>query len=122
MATAKKTTSKKSASKKEPTKKQTLFFSAWKKDFQDRWHRNPSRYTLGTVILVVVVATAALFIFNKGIFLAGNINGKLITTPQFYSELTKNSGQEVFDSLVRDTLIKQEATKKGVSVSEKEVD
>ncbi|OGY25120.1 MAG: hypothetical protein A2Z11_01315 [Candidatus Woykebacteria bacterium RBG_16_43_9] len=122
MATAKRTTAKKSALKKETTKKQTLFFSAWKKDFQDRWHKNPSRYTLGTVILVVVVVTAALFIFNKGIFLAGNINGKLITTPQFYSELTKNSGQEVFDSLVRDTLIKQEATKKGVSVSEKEVD
>ncbi len=121
MAVSKKSTSKPSAPKKK-TVRVSFNFSSWKQDFRKRWDNNPSIYTLGTVVLLVVIFIALLFIFNKSLFLAGTINGKFITTPQFYSKLTKNSGEEVFESLVQDTLIKQEAAKKGVSASEEEID
>lgn len=122
MAVSKKSSTKSPAPKKKTTKKFSLDFSSWKKGFRKRWDKNPSIYTLGTVILLVVIFLALMFISNKSLFLAGTINGKFITTPQFYSELTKSSGEEAFESLIQETLIKQEAAKKGVSASEEEID
>lgn len=122
MATTKKITAKTTAPKQKAANKGASFFSEWKKDFLRRWHNNPSLYTIGTVVLVFVIATTLLFIYNKGLFLAGSINGKFITTPQFYSELTKARGEEVFDTMVREILIKQEAAKKDIAVDDKEID
>jgi foldase protein PrsA len=122
MATTKKNAAKTAAPKQRSPKKGAPFFSEWKKDFLRRWHNSPSLYTLGTVVLIVIIATALLFIYNKSLFLAGSINGRFVTTPEFYSELVKSSGEEVFESIVRNSLIKQEATKKEVTVSEKEID
>ena len=122
MAATKKSAHKSSAPKKKVSKKPYFNFSEWKKNLKNNWHSNPSLYTLGTIIVVVIVAAALLFWFNKGLFLAGSINGKLITTPEFYSKLSKSSGQEVFDSLVQETLIKQEAVKKGITASDKKID
>lgn len=121
MAATKKSAHKSSAPKKKVSKKPYFNFSEWKKNLKKNWHSNPSFYTLGTIIVVVIVATALLFWFNKGLFLAGSINGKLVTTPEFYSKLSKSSGQEVFDSLVQETLIKQEAIKKGITASDKKI-
>ena len=121
MAKAVKTSSKKAAPKKTNKNKVSDFFYAWKKDFRGRWQKNPSLYTLGATVLVVVIVLVLLFWYNKGLFLAGNISGKLITTPQFYSKLTKANGEEVFDSMIRETLIKQEAAKKEIVASEKEI-
>lgn len=122
MAATKKSAHKSSAPKKKVSKKPYFNFSEWKNNLKKNWHSNPSFYTLGTIIVVVIVAAALLFWFNKGLFLAGSINGKLITTPEFYSKLSKSSGQEVFDSLVQETLIKQEAVKKGITASDKKID
>lgn len=121
MAATKKTTHKSPAPQKKATKKTYFNFSEWKKNLKKNWNSNPSLYTLGTTVVVVIVAAALLFWFNKGLFLAGSINGKLVTTPEFYSKLTKSSGQEVFDSLVQETLIKQESVKKGITASDKEI-
>lgn len=122
MAATKKSAHKSSAPQKKVSKKPYFNLSEWKKNLKKNWHSNPSFYTLGTIIVVVIVAAALLFWFNKGLFLAGSINGKLITTPEFYSKLSKSSGQEVFDSLVQETLIKQEAVKKGITASDKKID
>ena len=122
MAATKKTTHKSPAPLRKTTKKTYFNFSEWKKNLKRNWNSNPSLYTLGTTLVVVIVAAALLFWFNKGLFLAGSINGKLVTTPEFYSKLTKGSGEEVFDSLVQETLIKQEAVKKGITASDKKID
>lgn len=122
MAATKKSAHKPSTLKKKVSKKPYFNFSEWKKNLKNNWHSNPSFYTLGTIIVVIIVAAALLFWFNKGLFLAGSINGKLVTTPEFYSKLSKSSGQEVFDSLVQETLIKQEAVKKGIAASDKKID
>src|SRR4030067_12916 len=119
MAVTKKST-KPSAPKKRTTRV-SFDFSAWRRNFKKSWQKNPSLYTLGTTFIVVIIALGLLFWFQRSLFLAGIINGRLITTPQFYSKLAKSGGEEVFQSLVQDTLIKQEAAKKGVSVSEKEI-
>jgi len=119
MAVTKKSTKPPAPKKRAP---QVSFdFSAWQKNFKKSWQKSPSLYTLGTTIMVVIIALGLLFWFQRSLFLAGNINGRLITTPQFYSKLAKSGGEEVFQSIVQDTLIKQEAAKKGVSVSEKEI-
>ena len=122
MAATKKIPHKSSAPKKKAVKKVSFNFSEWKGKLKKNWDRNPSIFTLSTTIVVVVVAIAILFWFNKGLFLAGSINGKLVTTPEFYSKLSKSNGQEVFDSLVQKTLIKQEAVKKGITASDKKID
>ncbi|MEX0621907.1 MAG: SurA N-terminal domain-containing protein [Candidatus Woykebacteria bacterium] len=119
MATQRKTTRKQPASKNTSS---PSFFSAWRKDFKGRWNRNPSAYTLGTTVLLVIIFLAVLFIFNKGIFLAGTINGRFVATPTFYAKLAKNSGDEVWESLVRESLIKQEAAKKNLTSSDKDVE
>lgn len=121
MAATKKTAKKSSAPKKKTTKKPSFNLSEWKNNLKKNWDSNPSLYTLGTTIIVIIAVIAILFFYNKGLFLAGSINGKLVTTPEFYSKMSKNSGQEVFDSLVQETLIKQEAVKKGITASDKKV-
>ena len=119
MAATKKSTKASAPTKR--TNRVSFDFSAWQKNFKKNWQKNPSLYTLVTTIVVVIIALALLFWFQRSLFLAGTINGRLVTTPQFYAELTKNSGEEVFDVIVRETLIKQEAVKKGVAASEKEI-
>ena len=124
MAATKKTATK-TANLKKVSRKSNRFafdFSSLPKNFKNRWRQRPHAYSASAIILLVAIAFALLFVFNRGLFLAGTINGRWITTWQFYSKLSTANGEEVFDGLVRETLIKQEATKKGLSASAKEVD
>lgn len=132
MAAAKKTTKKtQPAPKIKRIKKTSLNFSKIKpnlnlkplwENYKQSLAKHPSLFTLGAVVIVVIVALGLLFIFRRGIFLAGSVDGHLVTTPSFYSELVKAHGSEVFDNITRDTLIQQEADKKKLTVSSKEVD
>lgn len=122
MAKTVKTATKPAASKKDPRKRFSFNFASLPKNLKKRWGQRPIAYSISALILLVAVAFALLFVFNKGLFLAGTINGRWVTSWQFYSKLTEASGEEVFDTIVRETLIKQEAVKNGVSATEKEVD
>ena len=92
-----------------------------RKNLKERYEKNKARYIVGAVAFLIVLGIFSLFWFNKGLFLAGTINGRLITTPEFYSKLSKTSGEEVFNSIIQETLINQEAINKGISVSEEEI-
>ena len=122
MATANKTRTKTTAPKKTSQKKFVFNLASLPKNLKQRWGQRPHAYSASAFVLLIAIIFALLFVFNKGLFLAGAINGKLVTTPAFYSKLTEASGEEVFDTIVRETLIKQEAVKNGVSATEKEVD
>ena len=111
---------KKPTTKKSKTKP-LIDFNRIQKLLKDKYNKNKVLYKTGAIIALILVLVFSLFWFNKGLFLAGTINGTLITTPEFYSKLSKANGEEVFDLLVRETLINQEATSKGVSVTEEEV-
>ena len=122
MAKTVKTAIKPAASKKDTRKKLPFNFASLPKNLKRRWGQRPHAYSASAFVLLIAIIFALLFVFNKGLFLAGTINGKWVTTPAFYSKLTEASGEEVFDTIVRETLIKQEAVKNGVSATEKEVD
>lgn len=101
--------------------KPLINISRIRKNLKERYEKNKARYVVGAIAFLIVLGIFSLFWFNKGLFLAGTINGRLITTPEFYSKLSKTSGEEVFNSIIQETLINQEAVNKGISVSEEEI-
>ena len=92
------------------------------KTLRNKYNQKPLFYWTGVIIILILVVLFSLFWFKKSIFLAGTINGRLVTTPQFYSKLAQSNGEEVFDAIVRETLIKQEAAKKGLEASTDDID
>ncbi len=71
-------------------------------------------------LLVVIVAVIAFAL--KGLFIAALVNGEPITRLAVIQELEKQGGKQTLSSLVNQALIMQEAKKKNVTVSQKEVD
>jgi parvulin-like peptidyl-prolyl isomerase len=103
-------------------KKSNFNLSAIRTNAKNRWDKHPSLYPLGVSLVVIILLLAALFIFRRGFFVAGTVNSRIVTTPEFYVRLAKSGGEATFDSIVRDTLIRQEAEKKNVTVSSSEID
>lgn len=91
-------------------------------NIKGRYQSNPPFYFTISLFALIIVATLITLWFNKGFIVAGTVNGELITTPEFYGKLVANNGQEVFDSTVREVLINQEAKKKGIEVTQAEID
>jgi len=121
MATAKKTAS----TTKNPSTNSTrvrINLSNWRKSVAKSYSNSPGAYKTGFVIILIVIVVGIFGWFNKGIFVAGNINGHIVTTPSFYNSLVKADGSQVFDSVVQETLIKQEASKKKITASKAEID
>jgi len=57
-----------------------------------------------------------------GWFVAASVNGEPISRLELIKQLEKQGGQQVIDSLVSKALVYQEAQKKNVQVSEKDID
>lgn len=90
-------------------------------------HHKPEQVTLRlskrTVrIIVTVLVIAALGYYGKGFFVAASVNGTLISRLAVVKELEAVSGKQALDSLIAQTLIKAEARKKGITVTDQEVD
>ena len=74
------------------------------------------------MLVLIIVVLGTILWFNKGLIVAGNVNGQIVTTPQFYNKLVKADGTAVFDSLVQEILIKQEASKKRIKATKEDID
>lgn len=74
------------------------------------------------VIIVSVVIIGALAFYYKGLFIAATVNGSPISRFAVIRELEKESGKKTLDALITETLINDEIRKKGVTVSNDEVD
>ncbi|OGD85897.1 hypothetical protein A2Z23_02970 [Candidatus Curtissbacteria bacterium RBG_16_39_7] len=127
MATVKKTTTaiEETPVEKVPktTPKKSIFnLFSLRKNLKKWYGKRPRLYLGIVIILIILIGLSSLFWFNKSLFLAGNINGRVLTSLQFYSDLKKAAGEKVFDSIVRETLVKQEAAKLGISVSNEDID
>ncbi len=72
-----------------------------------------------TLIIVVLAVLAVLF---RGLFIAALVNGQPITRLAVIQDLEKQGGKQTLSSLVNQSLILQEAKKKNITVSQKEVD
>lgn len=72
-------------------------------------------------LLVILVAAALIYTF-RSVIVAATVNGQAISRLSVVKEAEKQAGKQALDSLVRNTLIEQEAKKQKVTVSEKEID
>lgn len=73
------------------------------------------------IILILVVVSLALFLGNKYL-VAGWVNNKPITRFELNSQLNKRYGKDMLEELIVEKLIKEEALKRNVSVSQEEID
>lgn len=69
-----------------------------------------------------IVAVGALVYFGRSLFVAAVVNGQPISRLAIVKEAEKQSGRQALDTIVRNTLIEQEASKANVTVSEQEID
>ncbi len=69
-----------------------------------------------------VLVLGFLAYLNAGLFLVALVNNKPVWRTELIKQLEKQGGKQVTDMLVNKLLIYQEASKKGVSVSEQDVE
>jgi len=74
------------------------------------------------IIILAVILIGALLYAGRGLFIAATVNGEPISRLAIVSELERQSGKQALDSMVTKTLILQEAKKRNVSVTEREID
>lgn len=75
---------------------------------------------IGLIVLVLVILTALIY-FAKSLIFAAFVNGQPITRLAVVNDLETHYGKQSLDTLVTQTLIFQEAKKKNISISDKEV-
>lgn len=73
------------------------------------------------VPVIVVVLLVLLYIF-KSAFVVAMVNGQPISRARFNQELEAQAGKQVMDSLVTETLVEQEASRRHITVSQSELD
>lgn len=73
-------------------------------------------------IPLIIVILIVIAFFLKGLFIVALVNGQPITRLSVIRELEKQGGRQTISSLVNQALILQEAKKKNVVVSQKEID
>ncbi|HSW48077.1 MAG TPA: SurA N-terminal domain-containing protein [Candidatus Saccharimonadales bacterium] len=73
--------------------------------------------------LIIVILLVGFLVFKyRGLFVAAVVNGQPISRMEVVKETEKQSGKQVINNLVRNTLIEQEAKKQNVTVTDKEID
>jgi len=74
------------------------------------------------LIGIGIVALAALLYTYRSLFIVATVNGQPISRLTLIQELEKQGGKQTLATLVTKTLIAQEAAKKNISVSQKQID
>lgn len=72
--------------------------------------------------LGVVILLAGLLYFFRGWFVVAAVNGHPISRVAFNHALEQQDGKTILNSLITQSLIEQEATKKHITVSQAEID
>jgi foldase protein PrsA len=127
MAAKKATKTTKKAVKATPVKKTSVkksnFFQQTQKSvlsYLDDLKKN--RKKQATLLGAVVLLGLALLLYtNMGLVVAATVNNKPIWRWQLVGELEKQGGKQVLDNLVTQQLILQESQKKGVTVTEEDL-
>lgn len=74
------------------------------------------------VMIGVVVFLFALAFFFRGFFIAASVNGRPIARIKIVQELERQGGKNVLDQQVSEILLLQEAKRRKITVSEKEIE
>jgi len=72
-------------------------------------------------LTVVAIGLVALFFTNKGLLIAGMVNGKPIFRWELNKVLTSRFGQQTLEQMISERLIGDAATKEGVVVTPEEI-
>lgn len=71
---------------------------------------------------IVIILVAALLYTFRSLFIVATVNGQPISRLTVVTELEKQGGKQTLTTLVTKTLIEQEAAKKRITVSQKDID
>lgn len=74
------------------------------------------------ILAIIVILIAAIVFFGKGLFIAATVNGQPVSRLAIIRDLEAQSGKATLDSIITRTLVIQEANKKNITVSEKDID
>jgi len=73
------------------------------------------------MFLIAAIVLAGLYFF-KHLFIVALVNGQPISRIQIVKELEKKQGQMLLDQMISETLINQEAKKRGINIAQSEID
>jgi hypothetical protein len=73
------------------------------------------------ILLAILLCIAALLYLGRSWFVAALVNGQPISRLSVIQEVEKQNGKTALDSLIRNSLIEQEARKQNITVSDKEI-
>src|SRR3989344_603753 len=82
----------------------------------DKFKNKKIMIGIGTVGIILVISY-----FFKGAFVAATVNGQPISRLRVIQKLEKQGGKNILDSLITDKLIENEAKKKGIVISDDEI-
>lgn len=129
MPTAKKTTAKPSAKKRAVVKKDAVEVSESMESLSIRTSSTPfklevlpKKTKITLIVLGCAVLLGILLFTNRGLFIAGLVNGEPISRIEVIQELEKQQGAGVLNRLIDRKLIVQEGEKQNLSVSQEEID
>lgn len=76
------------------------------------------------IAVIVLIAAAVYFAAQKwgNVFVVASVNGQPLTRLQLWQRLEKRAGQQTLDEMINEALVEQEAVKKNLTVSQKEID
>lgn len=124
--TAKKSTPVKASikSKTKTSAKSTSAFKSFRSmnvsDLRNKIMSQKNRKSL--ILGAVVVGLGALLVLGRSYLIAATVNGEPISRLSIIQELEKQSGKAVIDSKIMRMLVFQEAEKKNVTATDKEID
>lgn len=113
-----KTTKKASITTKKETAKSAKVQKGNRLSIKDFFLKYKKVLILGGALIVV----AALAFLGKGLFIAAAVNGQPISRLKIVSDIEKRLGQETLEREISKTLVYQEAAKKNINISDKELD
>ncbi|MBS4191994.1 peptidylprolyl isomerase [Bacillus sp. FJAT-49705] len=82
--------------------------------------KNKERVIWISALMIMIALVITLIVFpNKNV---ASVNGEKITKDELYDQLVSQNGPEMLDKLIMDEIIKQEAKKEKIDISQKEID
>ncbi|KKP59665.1 MAG: Parvulin-like protein peptidyl-prolyl isomerase [Candidatus Roizmanbacteria bacterium GW2011_GWA2_34_18] len=74
------------------------------------------------ILTIVIILVLVLLFFSKKIFIAATVNGKSISRLAIIKKLEKQGGKKTLETMITGALIRQEAEKRKITVSQKDID
>lgn len=74
------------------------------------------------LLIIVFFILGGIIYKNKGLIIIGTIDGKPVTSIELYNRMVKQYGKQTFDQMIAEQIIINEANKRGIAVSDQDID